>query len=176
MHLTMSIAHPYEEVLIQISCLAQRAATVKCLLTSLGVAMFGKLCPRVSFQVSSDTACQKKFIVSLVAFERFFSWVNFQTSSQGACQNRRKVALVAFVLGSEFSDVVKLHVWTNALSHWLHFYDFFSRASFQMSSQAACQNRCIVTLVAFEWLFSSVSFQMFPQIVWVNSCEVALVA
>ena len=45
-----------------------------------------------------------------------------------------------------------------------------------MSSQIACQNRCIVTLVAFEWLVSSVSFQMFSQIVWVNICEVALVA
>ena len=86
-----------EEVLFQISCLAQRAATVKCLLTTVGETMLGKLCPRVSFQVSSETACQNKFIVSLVEFERFFSRVSFQTSSQNACQNRCKVALVAIV-------------------------------------------------------------------------------
>ena len=60
-----------EEVLFQISCLAQRAATVKFLLTTVGETMLGKLCPRVSFQVSSDTACQNKFIVSLVANECF---------------------------------------------------------------------------------------------------------
>ena len=112
-----------EEVLIQISCLAQRAATVKCLLTSLGVAMFGKLCPRVSFQVSSDTACQKKFIVSLVTFERFFSRVNYQMSSQIACQNRCIVTLVAFEL-------------------------LFSSVSFQTFSQIIWVNSCEVALVA----------------------------
>ena len=37
---------------------------------------------------------------------------------------------------------------------------FFSRVSFQMSSQITCQNRCIVALVAFRWLFP----------VWVFKC------
>ena len=48
--------------------------------------------------------------------------------------------------------------------------------NFQMSSQIAGQNRCIVALVAFEGRFPSVSFQKSSQIACQNRCIVALLA
>ena len=45
----------------------------------------------------------------------------------------------------------------DAMSQRLHFFDFF-RATYQMSYQIVCSNRCKVTLVTFVWYFSPVSF------------------
>ena len=78
----------------------------------------------VYFQMSSQMACFRGYIVTLAAFVWLFSTVRFQMCLQIACMRRCKVTLVAFV--------------------WL-----FSAVRFQMCPQMACLRGCIVTLVAF---------------------------
>ena len=81
--------------------------------------------------MSSQIACLRRSIVTLVAFVWVFSTVSFQMSPQIACLRGCKVTLVAFV--------------------WL-----FSAVYFKMTSQAAFHRWCILALVAVIRLFSSV--------------------
>ena len=105
----------------------------------------------VCFQMSPQTVCPRRGIVTLVAHVWLFSTVRFQMCPKSACIRGCKATLVAFV--------------------WL-----FSTVCFQMCPQMACLRRCIVALVALVWLFSSVCCQMCPQIACRGRGKITLVA
>ena len=75
-----------------------------------------------------------------------------------------------------FKCVLKSPAWTDAKSHRLHLFDFFSTVHLQMCPQTVCPRGRIITLVAFVGLFSTVPFQLCIQIACSNGCKVTLVA
>ena len=82
--------------------------------------------------MSSQMACMRRCIVTLVAFVCLFSTVRCQMCPQIVCPRRCIVILVAFV--------------------WL-----YSNVWFQMCPQIVCPRWCKVTLVAFVWLYDIIS-------------------
>ena len=103
------------------------------------------------FQMTPQTVCTRRCIVTLVTFVWFFSAVRFQMCPQIACPRECKVTLVAFV--------------------W-----FFSSVRFQMSPQISCLRRCKVTLVTSVCLFSAMCFQMCSQLACLRGYIITLVA
>ena len=75
-----------------------------------------------------------------------------------------------------FKCVLKSPAWTDAKSHRLHLFDFFSTVHLQMCPQTVCHRGRKITLVAFVWLFSTVHFQMCPQTVCPRGRIITLVA
>ena len=75
-----------------------------------------------------------------------------------------------------FKCVLKSPAWTDAKSHRLHLFDFFSIVHLQMCPQTVCHKGRKITLVAFVWLFSTVHFQMCPQTVCPRGRIITLVA
>ena len=92
---------------------------IRCCCVTL-VWLFSTMC----YQMSPQTVCTRRCIVTLVTFVWFFSAVRFQMCPQIACPRECKVTLVAFV--------------------W-----FFSTACFQRSLQNYCPRGRNLKLVAF---------------------------
>ena len=95
-------------------------AVFKGFVTSYVVWFFSTMC----FQVSPQTVCTRRCIVTLVAFVWFFSTACFQRSLQNYCPRGRNLTLVAFVwlFSTVHWCIVTLvtFVWFNDIASCLH--------------------------------------------------------
>ena len=155
----------------------------------ISLAAFEPLSPRVSFQMSSQIACQNRCKVALVALVRLFSGVNFQMLSNYPSEQMHCHIGCIFTtfFQSEFSNIfsncVPKQMHSRIGSIWMTFVqcEFSNVFSNCLSEQMRSRIGCIWTIflqsefsnvfsdcllkqmhsaIAYERLFSRVIFQM----------------